>query len=155
MKLSRHRAASIFLLSFLAGCEAGSNATTQAVAQLPTADVVLAGRQFKLEIADDFKTRETGLMHRKSMPVDHGMLFAFPDVERRQFWMKNTLLPLDIVYLDEAGVVLNVEQLYPNDLTGVTSAGAAKYAIELNQGVATRIGLKAGDRITLPKTNPE
>ena len=155
MKFFRHAVASITFLSILTGCEAGSNATTQAVPQLPTQDVVLAGRGFKLEIADDFQERETGLMHRKSMPVDHGMFFAFPDVAPRQFWMKNTPLPLDIIYLDEAGVVLNVAQLYPNDLTGVKSTGPAKYAIELNQGVAARIGLKAGDRITLPKTNPE
>ena len=88
----------VCLATLLTGCEADTTATTQP-ADAPTIDVVLAGRQFKLEVADEEKEREVGLMHRKSMPVDHGMLFAFPDLKPRTFWMKNTLLPLDIAFL--------------------------------------------------------
>lgn len=145
----------IVLSCFLAGCDASTPATTQAVAEAPTIDVVLAGRQFKLEVAATNAEREKGLMFRKSMPIDHGMLFVFPDVAPRQFWMKNTLLPLDIAYLDEGGLVLNIAQMYPNDLTPVPSDGPAKYAIELNQGLSQRIGLKAGDHVTLPVTKAE
>ena len=150
-----------FLLGFLAagatGCDAQSPATTQASAPAstqpagaPTIDVVLAGRQFKLEVAKNDAERAQGLMFRKSMPVDHGMLFAFPDPQPRAFWMKNTLLPLDIAYLDANGVVINIEQMVPHDLSPVRSAGPAKFAIEINQGIAAKIGLKRGDRVQLP-----
>lgn len=146
----------LLMVGSFVGCESGTHATSQpGVTELPSTDVALGGRRFRLEIADDEKERETGLMHRTSMPADHGMLFAFPDVQPRQFWMKNTLIGLDIVYLDENGVVLNVEHMFPKDLTGVNSDGPAKYAIELNQGVANQIGLKPGDKVALPATNPE
>lgn len=149
MNFRQQTAASLVLFYLLTGCEAGTAVTTQP-AGAPTIDVVLAGRQFKLEVADDDKEREVGLMNRKTMAVDHGMLFVFPDSKPRQFWMKNTLIGLDIAFLDEAGVVLNVEQMYPNDLTPIPSKGPAKYAIEINLGLAEKIGLKAGEHIALP-----
>lgn len=141
------------LLTFTAGCGGGTPSTAPTEASAPTIPVAIDGHAFKLEVADDEAEREKGLMNRPTMPIDHGMLFVFPDSKPRAFWMKNTLLPLDIAFLDADGTVLNVEQMYPKDLTSIPSRGPAKYAIELNQGVAKEIGLKAGDRISLPATS--
>ena len=78
------------------------------------------------------------------------MLFVFPDEAPRSFWMRNTLIPLDIVYLDAAGKVVSISRMKPLDETGVPSLGPAKYAIEMNKGAAARSGVKVGDVLTIP-----
>jgi len=115
----------------------------------------IGSQNFTLEIADTDATRTQGLMGRKSMPDDHGMIFVFPDEQPRAFWMMNTHIPLDLIYLDAAGRILSIHQLKPFDATGVRSEGAAKYAIELNQGAAARAGIKKGDLLTIPKEAAE
>ena len=90
-------------------------------------------------------------MWRDSMPADHGMLFVFPTEEPLSFWMKNTRIPLDIIYLDAVGHVVSVKQMQPYNLRGVSSEGLAKYAIELNQGAAQKTGVKRGDLLTIPQ----
>jgi len=122
-------------------------------ATLPSVQVTLGTGRFTLEVADDDAERETGLMYRRSMPADHGMIFVFPWSSVQSFWMKNTLIPLDIAYLDDDAVVLNVEPMVPLDESSVRSDGKARYAIELNAGTAKRVGLKRGDRIALPAFN--
>ena len=86
------------------------------------------------------------------MPSDHGMLFVFAAEEHPalSFWMKNTRIPLDVIYLDASGRVVSVHQMRPYDLRGVSSEGPAQYAIELNQGAAAKTGLKKGDVVHLP-----
>ena len=126
------------------------DAPTTRVVPLPTVTVSLNARAFVLEVARTADEQATGLMHRTSMPADHGMIFVFPNPQRLSFWMKNTRIPLDIAYLDANATVLNVEPMYPLDLRGVPSDGDAKYAIELNQGTAKQIGLRRGDRVALP-----
>ena len=110
----------------------------------------VGAQPFTLELAATDKTRQHGLMHRQSLPSDRGMLFVFPDEAPRSFWMRNTLIPLDIVYLDAAGKVVSISQMKPLDETGVHSAGPAKYAIELNEGAAAKAGVKVGDVLTIP-----
>jgi uncharacterized protein len=122
----------------------------QAIKMLPTTPMTLGGQPFTLEIADTPQTRRQGLMHRKSMPADHGMIFVFPEPDRLEFYMKNTLIALDVVYLDAGGQVVSIHPLEPLDESTVASAGPAMYAIELNQGTAQRLGLKAGDKLTVP-----
>lgn len=145
----------LFLLTvMLAGCDRAepSPASTgmPAIRKLPTTQMTLAGKRFTLEVADDDAERMRGLMNRPTLGTDEGMIFIFPDAQRRKFWMKDTFLPLDIVYLDANGTILNIPALYPQDLTNVPSDGPAMFAIELNQGTADRIGLKPGDRIEIP-----
>ena len=89
-------------------------------------------------------------MFRASMPADHGMLFVFQRPEFREFWMKNTRIPLDILYLDATGQVVSVRRMAPYDETGVPSGAKAQYAIELNQGTAARVGARVGDRLAVP-----
>lgn len=112
--------------------------------------MLLGSQTFDLEVAATPDTRQTGLMHRDSMPAHHGMIFVFPDQDIRDFWMRNTRIPLDIVYLDSQGTVLTIKQMQPYDLTSISSDRPAKYAIELNQGAASRAQLRTGDTIKVP-----
>jgi uncharacterized membrane protein (UPF0127 family) len=106
--------------------------------------------KFTLEVADDDASRETGLMNRDSMGARHGMLFVFDREQPLNFWMKDTRIPLDILFLDERGKVVSIKTMKPFDLTPVTSDGMAKYAIELNAGAAREVNVGVGDALTIP-----
>jgi uncharacterized membrane protein (UPF0127 family) len=113
--------------------------------------VELDGHRFQIEIAADEASRERGLMFRESMPADHGMLFVFDDAQVRTFWMKNTHIPLDILYFDQNYKLISVQRRVPpclnsgNNCPGYPSEGEARYALELNAGMADKFGVKAGD----------
>jgi uncharacterized membrane protein (UPF0127 family) len=148
----KHLPAIILLLGLIGarGCE--TPATTQPAPQsLPTIQLTLGNRPFTLETATTDQTREIGLMYRDSMPADHGMIFAFPDELERQFWMKNTRIPLDIVFLDHEGKIVSIKSMKALDLTGIDSDGPAKFAIELDPGAPQDAGLKVGDVIQIPQ----
>jgi hypothetical protein len=117
---------------------------------LPTVRMQIGKDRFTLEVANTSATREYGLMHRDSMPSDHGMLFVFPDERRLGFWMKNTRIPLDIIYLDAGGKVVSIHQMKPHDLRSTYSDGPAKYVIELNAGRAEKTAVKRGDPLEIP-----
>ena len=141
----------------LVGCKpqqpnaaASQPASTASNSRLPTTRMSIGGESFNLEIAYRPEDQETGLMNRKSMADDHGMIFVFPAERNLTFWMKNTLIPLDIIYLDRTGQVVSVKHMKPLDESSVPSDGPAMYAIELNAGAAARAGVKAGDQIKVP-----
>jgi len=117
--------------------------------------VELKGQRFDVEIADTEPARERGLMFRESMPADHGMLFLFDDNAVRTFWMKNCRMPLDILYFDEKYKLVSVQQRVPacrsEPCPVYPSEGAAKYVLELNAGVADKLGVKPGDAIKLSR----
>ena len=142
------RALLIVVAGILSGCDARSAADGHGTA---TVQMTLGGRDFTLEVADTDALRQKGLMRRDSMPKDHGMIFVFADEAERSFWMKNTRIPLDIVYVDAKGKIVSIKQMKPYDTRGTPSDGAAQYAIELNEGTANRVGIKAGERLELPK----
>jgi uncharacterized membrane protein (UPF0127 family) len=127
-----------------------SSSTTGSPSRLPTTRMSVGNETFELEIAYRPEDQETGLMHRRSMPADHGMIFVFPDERNLTFWMKDTLIPLDIIYVNHSGTIVSVKPLKPLDKTGVSSDGPAMYAIELNAGAAARAGVKAGDVLSVP-----
>lgn len=104
---------------------------------------------FKVQFADSEQTREIGLMFRKDMPSDEGMIFEFFQPQPVAFWMRNTILPLDIIFISGDGHILNVAaNARPFDETPLPSAGDARAVLEINAGLATRLGIKAGDKIT-------
>ena len=117
--------------------------------------VELDGHRFQIEIAADEPSRERGLMFRENMPADHGMLFVFDDAQVRTFWMKNTPLPLDILYFDQNYKLVSVQQRVPSCLNSGNNCpvyptdGAAQYVLELNAGTADKIGVKPGDALTV------
>ena len=124
--------------------------TAESSTRLPTTRMAVGSETFVLEIAYRPEDQETGLMNRKSMPADHGMIFVFPAERNLTFWMRNTLIPLDIVYADRGGKVVSVKQMKPLDESVVPSHGPAMYAIELNADAAARVGVKAGDVLKIP-----
>ena len=89
-------------------------------------------------------------MHRDSMPADHGMIFVFSDEQDRRFWMRNTRIPLDIIYVNAAGKIVSIKQMKPYDETGVLSDGPAQYAIELNKDAASAAAVTQGMTVQLP-----
>jgi uncharacterized protein len=102
-----------------------------------------------VEIADDDETRAQGLMYRRAMPGDEGMLFVFEYPQPLSFWMRNTYLPLDIAFVSPDFRILNILPMEPlDDRPRYASAGPALYAVETNQGWFARHGVKPGDRLS-------
>jgi uncharacterized membrane protein (UPF0127 family) len=153
MTITRHFAASILLLAaLLIGCDDRTPTTGPGPQTgLPVVSTKLGTDTFDLEVANTDQSRETGLMYRDSMPNDHGMLFVFPDDQVRQFWMENTRIPLDIAFLDASARIISIKSMLPLDLRLTSSDGPAKYAIEMNVGAASAVGLKVGDQVVIPK----
>jgi uncharacterized membrane protein (UPF0127 family) len=113
-----------------------------------TPRVTLAGETYRVTIADDDQERARGLMFVESMPADVGMLFLFDDEQPRSFWMKNTRIPLDIIYFDRDRRLVSVSRDARPCRTArcahYPSAGPAQYVLELNAGEADRLGLQPG-----------
>jgi len=110
---------------------------------------------FSVEIAATPGTRERGLMDRRFMPMDRGMLFEFERDGPVAFWMKNTYIPLDMVFIARDGAVTRVvDRAEPLTETPIPSGAPCAAVLELNGGVAARIGLKAGDKVRHPFFKP-
>lgn len=105
-------------------------------------------QSFQVEIADTPREREYGLMCRRALAPDRGMLFIFPSSGPQAFWMRNTLIPLDIIYIGADGRVVSISRnARPLDETPLPSAGDARAVLELAAGRAAQIGLLPGDRL--------
>ena len=105
-------------------------------------------KTLEIEVVSNERGITTGLMFRKSMEENRGMLFIFPDVDMRSFWMRNTHISLDIVFIDENKRIVNIQpNTTPMSDASVPSTGPAKYVLEVNAGIAEKYGWKAGDRI--------
>ncbi|HWE94461.1 MAG TPA: DUF192 domain-containing protein [Tepidisphaeraceae bacterium] len=124
-------------------------------AGLPVVKMQIGKRDYHIEVAATQAQQETGLMKRDSMPEDHGMIFVFGEEKVLEFWMKNTRIPLDILFLDARGRVVSIRQMEPYDERHTSSDFPAKYAIELNRGAAADSGVKVGDRLTIPDSAKE
>ncbi len=111
-------------------------------------DTEAAIQTFKIETAiGDYET-ETGLMHRKSMPQNYGMLFMFDDEIPRSFYMKNTIIELDILYIDANNKIIKLyRKAKPFDPTSLPSQVPVKYVLELNGAVTSSYGIEVGDRV--------
>ena len=104
--------------------------------------------QLWVEVAEDEKSRTQGLMYRRQMPGDEGMLFVFEYPQSLSFWMKNTYLPLDIAFVARDGRILNILYMKPLDESQrYISQDPALYAIEANAGWFQQNGIKAGDKV--------
>lgn len=103
-----------------------------------------------VEIADTPDERAVGLMNRESLPEDAGMLFVWPEDTGSGFWMKNTLIPLSIAFIDAAGVIVDIQDMQPQDDTLHYSSSPYRHAVEANQGWFAEHGISPGDTVTLP-----
>lgn len=122
---------------------------------LPQAEVEVTTEsgthRFRVWIAADDRSRTRGLMYVRELPADRGMLFLFPVPQPASFWMKDTYVPLDLVFIDPTGRVLNIARdARPFSLVPITSDGPVIAVLEVQAGTAARIGLVPGDRIRLP-----
>jgi uncharacterized membrane protein (UPF0127 family) len=106
----------------------------------------------RVEIADDDFERARGLMYRTALAEDRGMLFVFDAEQKLSFWMKNTLIPLSIAFMDSEGRIVDIQDMKPldDDPPSYVSAEPAQYALEVNQGFFEERGVKVGDRAELP-----
>ena len=118
-----------------------------ASAQLQRTSLEAGKHRIEVEVVADEQTRQFGLMYRSHLPSDQGMLFVYPFPIRLCMWMKNTLIPLSVAFLDEEGRILNIEDMTPQSLESYCSVKPARYALEMNQGWFAGHGVKAGDRI--------
>lgn len=106
---------------------------------------------FSVEIANNEDTREQGLMCRPQLAADQGMLFEFQNVAERSFWMQNTLIGLDIIYIAPDGRIVSIQKnARPLDRTPLPSNGAANGVLEVQAGLSDKLGLKAGDVVIHP-----
>ncbi|HWU62812.1 MAG TPA: DUF192 domain-containing protein [Ensifer sp.] len=121
---------------------------------LPTSTLTITGHtgkghEFKVEVAASAPTRAAGLMNRKSLAEGRGMIFIFPQPKQVMMWMKDTLIPLDMLFIDTSGKVFNIaENAKPMDETIIPSRGLAAYVLELAGGEAKRLHLAAGDKVS-------
>jgi uncharacterized protein len=108
----------------------------------------ITDQTLQTEIARSPEEQQRGLMYRKSMPQDHGMIFVFAGPRQASFWMRHTYIPLSIAYLDQTGKILEIHDMKPLDETPVASRSRdVWYALEVNQGWFRRHGIIPGDLV--------
>lgn len=114
-----------------------------------TTTIRVADHAVTVEIADTPELRERGLMHRDSLPPEHGMLFVYPRPRVLSFWMRNTRIPLDIAFLDGDGRILDIQRMEPFTDDLHESPAPALYALEMAAGWFAEHGVEPGDRVRL------
>lgn len=108
--------------------------------------------RFNVEVADDAAERSRGLMYREAMPSSSGMLFLYPEPQRASFWMKNTLIPLDMIFADRTGLVTRVHSgAVPLDETPIDGGSGVVAVLEINGGLADRMGIGPGSVLRHPQ----
>jgi uncharacterized membrane protein (UPF0127 family) len=108
--------------------------------------------QFTVEVVDTPETRAKGLMNRLELADDSGMLFDFKEERSVSFWMENTFIPLDMLFIEADGAVLNIHvNARPHDRTSIPSAGPVQFVLEIPGGRSVELGIEAGDQVSHPR----
>lgn len=136
------RIARIAAIAALAGL-----AATASAQPLPEVELAINGHKLTAEVAYTDETRSRGLMHRRILPENRGMLFVFRDVAIHAMWMMNTHIPLSVAFLDERGAIINIEDMKPHTQDTHPAARPAKYALEVNLGWFARRGIRPGAKV--------
>ncbi len=118
-----------------------------AAAQLPEVTLNFGASKLTAEVAATDAARSTGLMHRRMMPENRGMLFIFQHTALHGMWMMNTHLPLSVAFIDREGVIINIADMEPHTQKSHHAMRPAKYALEMNQGWFRKRGVKPGDKL--------
>lgn len=133
----------LFLLTGLLTAHAGASGNDN-----PQISLQISGHTLSAEIAHTQWSRSQGLMYRESLAENSGMLFVFTEASYYSMWMKDTYIPLSVAFIDEQGVILNIEDMQPETRTAHDSEGMAKYALEMNKGWFAVRKIAAGARVT-------
>jgi len=137
----------------LPGCSAAQPPQAQTEATQPGLDIETAqgAQHFTVEVVTTPEAQAQGLMFRKSLAPDAGMLFAFGSNEPRSFWMKNTILPLDMIFIRSTGEIVAIAQnTVPYSLKPISPREPASAVLEVNAGTVARLGIKIGDHVRHP-----
>lgn len=142
------------LTLMLAGC-----LLSAAVLANPTATVTIHApeqdHRFEVEVVDTPESRSQGLMYRTELADDAGMLFVFEQPAEVGFWMRNTFIPLDMIFIDRHGRIVRIHpQARPHDDTLIGSGQPVTHVLEINGGRAAELGIEAGQRMTLSSPKP-
>ncbi|MBI4292541.1 MAG: DUF192 domain-containing protein [Betaproteobacteria bacterium] len=122
-------------------------AMQSAAAQLPAAKLNAGIHVIRAEVANTFESRARGLMHRESLGPNQGMLFIFPEESQHCMWMKNTLIPLSVAFLDAKGQIINIAEMQPHSEQSHCAARPALYALEMTKGWFAAKGVRPGTMI--------
>ena len=121
--------------------------SAHAQSRLPVTELTAGFHRIEAEVAVDQASQAKGLMYRRSMPANHGMLFVFPRTDHHCMWMRNTLMPLSVAFLDAQGKIINIEDMQPETEDNHCAASPARYALEMNIGWFAAKGFKPGYQI--------
>lgn len=141
------------VLKYLLG--AGLICGSASVSGADLINLKLGNKVLRAEVAATPDARTRGLMFRAELPAGQGMLFIFPAPSNYCMWMRNTLMPLSVAFVDEAGTILNVEEMQPQTLDYHCARGSARYALEMKTGWFAQNGGQPGSRITGLEQAPE
>jgi uncharacterized protein len=140
---------------FAIACSGNSTVSTNPNASLATTVISFqtgsaSTPRLQVEIANTPNERQAGLMNRSSLGADAGMLFVFPSDTKASFWMKDTLIPLSIVFVKADGSIVHIEDMEPQTQTNHYSTEPYRYTIEANQGWFAAQGISVGDKAMVP-----
>jgi uncharacterized protein len=141
------RAQSLAFALLLALVSATSALAQEAPQKLPAIQLTAGMHLIRAELAQSPDQRSVGLMHRKSMGANEGMLFVFEQSGQQCFWMKNTLIPLSIAFLADDGNVVNIEDMKPQSLDSHCSKKPVRFVLEMNEGWFAKRGIKPGSAL--------
>ena len=143
-----------FYLNLPLSMSASSQAMLLPVDPTPLVAVTSSGeRAFNIEVADEPSERSAGLMFRETMDDDHGMLFVFQQSRPVGFWMKNTPMPLDLLFIDSGGTVRDILPGEPFSETPIGPVVPVRFVLELKRGTAEKAGIHSGDQLRHPAIN--
>jgi len=124
-------------------------------AELPAVQLSAGMHAIRAEVADSMGARMQGLMFRKSMPLNAGMVFVFDERATHCMWMKNTYIPLSVAFIDDAGAIVNIEDMQPHTEQAHCAARPVRFALEMNKGWFAQRGIKPGAKLRgLEKLTP-
>ena len=133
------------LLAAIAGLVLAGGVAAQSA--MPVVELTAGFHRIEAEVAATTENRMVGLMNRKTMPAQRGMVFAFTQENTHCMWMRNTYVPLSVAFIDADGVIINIEDMQPQTETSHCSKKPARYALEMNQGWFAQRGIKPGVRL--------
>ena len=150
--MTRHlpRLLALFLTSATALLASGAWAQEGPQTGLPRVEMTAGMHRIQAQVASTPQQRTIGLMHRREMPTNEGMLFVFEQPGTQCFWMKNTLLPLTAAFVADDGTVVNLADMKPQSLDSHCSAKPVRYVLEMHQGWFAKRGIQAGQRLRAP-----